>query len=144
MKLRIDRATWLRGEDPAVLKTGGSYLLRPKDGRMCCLGFLCRDLGWPLHELAHVTMPDLLIDADGAQDPAAVCLLPKWLVEKGTGDGDPDLTPLVETMANTNDDPRLTETEREAKLTELFARQGIEVEFFGESPNYPVEANPLA
>lgn len=33
MKLTIDRSKWLRG-DP------NSMLLRPTDGRMCCLGFL--------------------------------------------------------------------------------------------------------
>lgn len=31
----VKRSKWLRGEGH-----GNSYLLRPNDGKMCCLGFL--------------------------------------------------------------------------------------------------------
>lgn len=127
MKLVIDRKTWLRGEDAAE-----SYLLRPKDKKMCCLGF---------YSLACGLTPDQI---EGKSAPRGISreIQPDefaWMFKDRTYR---DYTRDAGLAMNINDTPvgeRLdygvhaqvieSEEQREKMLTELFARNGVEVEF---------------
>jgi len=113
-KLVIKRSSWLRGE-------GGdtSTLFRPRDGKMCCLGFYLRDQGIEEDEL--IDMPDPqslncdLLEAGGE--------IPDWLLSGK------DNSALVVELISINDligDPEET---REAEIKEAFARADVEVTF---------------
>jgi hypothetical protein len=112
MKLIIDRNTWLRGVGAA-----NSYLLRPEDGKKCCIGILCSALGVSDNEMFNMRGSQRLINSE---------LLPAWLNPPDTyGYVVGDLFDAY----NTNDDIELTEDEREQHVAEIFARHDIEVEF---------------
>lgn len=109
MKLKIDRAKWLRGEGAYK-----SYLFRPEDGRMCCLGFLGLSYSLSPEDLTNVKMPTE-IDKPG---------YPEWLGHREASDACKDITEV-------NDDPCISDQDREAKLTQLFALNDIQLEFVG-------------
>lgn len=126
MQLVIEREKWLRGEGPE-----GSRLLRPIDGKMCCLGFLC---------LAKGKTPDEIRDK---YSPGKAGFtheeLPDLIKELSTY-GDKLHTELCFDMMRVNDSimfgryvdaPQgyITESERESELTKLFAKMGVELEF---------------
>ena len=118
MKLVIDRNTWLRGEGSA-----GSKLLRSRDGKQCCLGFLACELG--------SSQDDIGDKANPSQVPS-VKWLPGMLHEcdqctPGSHVKDSDLT---STLININDSMMYaSESQREADLSSAFAELGVEVEF---------------
>jgi hypothetical protein len=118
-KLTIDRNTWLRGE-------GGddSFLLREVDGKQCCLGFLGFACG--------ATRKQLI----GARTPSVSRVLDIFNKDLGkflfVSDHWNEFSKDAEELMYIND--RLpeyfsSETEREKQLTEIFARNGIEIEF---------------
>lgn len=114
MKLVIDRERWIRGDHP-----NPSMLLRSDDSKMCCLGFYLTQCG-----AGEEAMLDL-------ESPSAVEDLPTcaaWLIDDDDpiGDGDSELCAM---LMDTNDASSLDEPLREARLAELFAKQGVEVEF---------------
>jgi hypothetical protein len=113
-KLVIDRAKWLRGKDD-------SYLLRPTDGKMCCLGFYAESCGFSLDDLSGKTYPSALVT--DSQIPEAM----RWLVTDEYED-----TTTCMSLARINDDAGLNEPIREKRVAEEFAINGIEVEFVGE------------
>jgi hypothetical protein len=115
-KLVIDRAKWLRGKDAL----NDSYLLRPDDGKMCCLGFYAESCGFSLDDLYGKTYPSLLI-TDGLIPEAL-----RWLVTDLYEDTTAGLS-----LAQLNDDDQLDEPTREERVAEKFALHGIEVEFVG-------------
>lgn len=53
IKVRIDRSRWLRGEG-----SDDSFLLRPRDGRMCCLGFCALAMGLNEDDIRNVYEPE--------------------------------------------------------------------------------------
>lgn len=113
MKLTIDRTKWLRGEG-----TGNSALLREKDGKMCCVGFYCLALGKTKEEISERKWP-LKTWPEFA-----------WLVRQE----DTLRRPNDETCDNNgvtlwklNDNPEVEN--REARIAEAFAKNGVEVEF---------------
>lgn len=116
MKLVIDRNTWLRGEG-----TENSFLLREKDSKMCCLGFLGAACGVPSESMTNTEAPALL-----NQDHRD--LFPDFLFHGGR-DLNQDSSDECNSLVEINDDEELTPEEREAELTMLFAKHGIEVEF---------------
>ena len=109
MKLIIDRKEWYRGEGIEESK-----LLRT-DGRRCCIGILGRAVGIPDH---------LLLSIGGVGSTThhqeAANKWPAWCQSDG---GD------IRCAYGLNDRLDLSEKERERQLTELFARNDIEVEF---------------
>ena len=114
MKLIIDRAKWLRGED-----SWKSCLFRVEDRKMCCLGFLSLACGAVEAEIT------------ACPSPSSVCkqaLWPSGLLDEG-GNNTLTCTSLME--VNDDPDPSLSNTEREAQLTYLFQQLNIEVEFTG-------------
>lgn len=123
MKLRINRAKWLHGEGDYV-----SYLLRPADGKMCCLGFYGQALGVPTETLAYKKSPV------GSE---IFCKKAPWLGDtENFSEVCGDLMEVNDSCPDNQDKTRpvnivLSEPEREARLTKLFAEHGVEVEFYG-------------
>lgn len=110
MKLTIDRFRWLRGEGAA-----GSRLLRTEDGKMCCLGFHALACGATETDICDVPTPSARKNLLKEAAP--------WLYS---------ITRLsfdASELIRINDTDSLTDAQREGLLTEIFARNGVEVEF---------------
>lgn len=105
LKVTIDRSRWLRGEGPAR-----SFLLREEDGKMCCLGFACIAAGCAPEELAGEKTPGELGNRNG---------LPGYF----------GMRPVYGDAMELNDSIVMAEDVREASLTKLLSRVGIELEF---------------
>lgn len=103
-KFTVYRVTWLRGH------RHNGCLLNEYGGR-CCLGHLGRDVG---------------IENDLLEDRALPGNVPSplWPKELGAGKGS-----LAWDAAIINDDETIADEIREQRLTERFAREGIDVEF---------------
>lgn len=111
--LTIDRSIWLRGEGNLR-----SFLLRPDDGKMCCVGIYCHAvLGIPKEKLKGVHWPHSsrnLLPPEGA-----------WL-------NDPErVTDVNCALAADNDCVYIEDDEREHRIATIFAKNGVEVEFVG-------------
>jgi hypothetical protein len=106
MKFIVDRKTWYRGKG-----NGGSSLLR-SDGKMCCIGFVGRQCGIPDKNLLGFAVVGRGLEHE---------LFPIWMK--------PFSKSAIGEAYTTNDTIRLTESEREAKLKEIFLREGDEIEF---------------
>lgn len=115
MKFTIKRSEWLRGEGPEK-----SFLLREDDGKKCCLGFFGLVCGYNSKDLTAQSEPfDLLsVEVLAKKDP----LWPEWMF----GKNDPF---IVFRLMEINDNPSLPAESRELQLTEIFAQQGVTVEF---------------
>jgi hypothetical protein len=97
-----------------------SYLLRSKDGKQCCIGFLCEAFGVP--------KPDLK-DIRGSQKLVKYRNLPEWLtVDSAT---DVSIGSDLFIAYALNDNKRLSEADREQRIAEIFAKHDIQVEFVG-------------
>ena len=121
MKLVIDRAKWLHGESG-----GSSYLRRPVDGKMCCLGFYAEALGVCQGALDGVKMPRGLSTASKA-------LLPLWLLGSDSFEDVSWLSVFNDVYSGDTGLPEaiFSDLERESKIAEYFAKHGVEVEFTG-------------
>lgn len=117
MKLKINRATWLRGEG-----NKHSALLRPSDNKMCCLGFLAVASGYTEEQISNQTTPGGLASSLSS-DPEPN----KW--PKGIMEDSRLHTDNTCNLMAMNDDPMYSDEEREDFLKKNFARIGIEVEF---------------
>lgn len=108
MRFVIDRSKWLRGEDE-------SQLFRPRDGRMCCIGQVCLQLGLDTNDIsrkAGVSTLDL---------SRQFYVVP--LVEDGASAG------WVRDCYGINDDKEITDKKRERLLVKKFAANGHELVF---------------
>ncbi len=116
MKVIIDRTNWLRGEGPS-----DSYLLRSRDSKMCCLGFVAVSAGATREAITDRETP--------ADSDVEACLT--GLVAE---DGDLDINTMVcDRMMTINDDSLLSDAEREQRLIEEASSIGYELEFVGAS-----------
>lgn len=116
----IERERWLRGDEE------NSRLLRPSDGKMCCLGFFARACGIDEDQIEDEAEPE---DVPGAGWPLWV------LRESDDFAGDYDLPgklknslDIVE-LIKANDDEATGDRKRESRIAEIFAKHGVEVEF---------------
>ncbi len=104
MNLTIDRTKWLVGERSSV-----SGLLR-EDGKMCCLGFYCKALGFTDAELLY------------KRNPGEFEIFPVKL--------HPD---IIYDLVQANDSSLGSEdwsiSRREEEITKLFKKMDVEVEF---------------
>lgn len=116
-KLTIDRSKWLRGEG-----AGDSYLLRERDGKMCCLGFWCLVKGLTAEQITGRTTPSQIPNVLEAA-PSTKPLLESCCSGDAGHFADSD---LCNALTETNDAQTLTEAAREAQLTEQF-RDGLGV-----------------
>jgi hypothetical protein len=105
MKFIVDRQTWYRGKGPYT-----SYLLK-RDGSRCCIGFVGQQCQIPDQELMNVPSISGLANGCGG-------LFPQWMLQS-----------QINKAYTTNDDPTLTDFEREIQLQVLFAEHGDEIVF---------------
>lgn len=108
----IRMRSWLRGEDSQ------SYLHRSDDHKQCCLGFYARACGVPLKNIVDVSLPNELYSEES---PLAI----PSLVNKKDGE---DLK-IVEHFTDVNDDTESTDETKIKKITSLFKRIGVKVNF---------------
>lgn len=109
MKLTIDRTRWIRGEG-----SYNSYLLRPQDGKMCCIGFLAKAHGIPDRDILD---KHALIDVQNHDRKLA------------RYDDTEEHEEYLDSAYQANDDSALTDVERELKITGLLAEMGVEATF---------------
>lgn len=121
MKLVIDRKFWQNGS----INEGETLLLNSDTGRMCCLGFYGIACGISRAEIADTPSPASLARRKGwtrpDEAPEAFRFLVEWSRLEDAGEAD--------SLMRFNDAAFRNEKERESKIAEIFARNGVEVEF---------------
>jgi hypothetical protein len=122
MKLVIDRNKWLRGEG-----TENSCLLRPTDGKMCCLGFFGLACGLTAKRITDVVAPVKIPVEIG------VSARREWMRNvpeaEALFDDEMGTSEICGELMSTNDRVSLSEAEREQKIRALFAEMSVEVVF---------------
>jgi len=122
-QLLIDRNKWCRGK---INNNHGTALL-DDGGMMCCLGFYCKQI-------------DGMEDKD-IHEIAVPAQIGKTLVEKLSilvdDEYEEENNDFSDTAININDNMSISEEDRENRLKEHFASNGIEIKFTGDLPaNY--------
>lgn len=107
MQLTIKRSKWLRGEGSPE-----SRLLRAKDGKMCCLGFLAIALDIPGAHILEVSSPVCVNPVHGYKWPSRLL--------KGSD---------CEQIILWNDMMGRADEEREATLKPMFYKLGVSLKF---------------
>lgn len=111
MKFIVDRAKWYRGQGELESK------LCRTDGKMCCIGFVGEQSGISKVDLLNVaSIQSCKISTHRRW--------PRWMVN--------DIESVHKAYL-TNDDLEISDDIREAKLKEIFAAEGDEIEFVGET-----------
>lgn len=100
----VSRKRWKRG-------TKDGALLLHQNGFKCCLGFVGQQCGIPNEKLLRTACPSSIIDGPW----------PKWITQNGWVGEDYAI--------QINDDPTLTDKEREAKLRAIFKSNGDRIVF---------------
>lgn len=113
-KLVIKRSEWLRG-------TTGSMLLRPSDRMKCCLGFYALSVGVATEDIMDVGNPSFVFGGNNAEK------LNK-LVYIDAGGNQQDTQVGIDLMSD-NDCIGMSDLDRELRITELFKKIDVEVEF---------------
>lgn len=108
LKFTVLRERWIRSST--------SSFLRRFDGHMCCLGFLAMEVGYTEEQITNLACPNELTGLTHKAFPVS-------LMENGNN------TDLCQEIMCVNDSAYWYAEEREDKLTELFAKAGIEVSF---------------
>lgn len=121
-KFTVTRHNWLRGE-------GGddSRLLRPEDGKMCCLGHISLQCGITQDEIMNVLAPAGIIDEAWGLFPEP--LRPMKRPYRGINKTWNDNSGLAHVMMGLNDDETITDEDREHRLKQIAASRGIKLEF---------------
>lgn len=96
-----------------------SKLLRPSDGKMCCLGSYLLACGVTKEQIEGRESPD---DIDSLPETAGWTVEPAPVIRKLFSDD-------CERLMRVNDVRNVDEKYREERVIELFAKQGITVEF---------------
>jgi hypothetical protein len=118
----VQRSKWLRG------KEDGTVLL-DQHGCMCCLGFVAKQCGVTDYNLLDSGLPSSMGLSEGDEDAqriGGVLLTPQRYSSSPGSWRDAD---LVEVAVEINDSTTLTDDEREARLTALFAKHGYTLRF---------------
>lgn len=127
MKFTIERSKWLRGEGSPY-----SSLLRQRDQKKCCLGFMACALGYTEEQILEQETPGELVATSKVNHwpdemiyhSDAQNLIDPMMLHQG----------ITRDMMDVNDTPvgpdtEFTEEFREASLKKMFNSIGIEVEF---------------
>lgn len=124
MKVTIDRAKWLRGEQ-SVLADG--------NGCMCVLGFVGAACGIPVKEMVGIAEPE---DVEGYTSKWPAAIGSAAMYEDGeTGkdvEGFEQERLVHDAISNNDDEDFESDRERELTLQLLFKESGIDLEFIGE------------
>lgn len=126
-KLVITRSKWFRGKmdgrSSLLIDPEDSYSITENVGKMCCLGFYGRQIcGLNLKDLRGQGTPE-----DVKKWPSDDPLVIKPTSQQGypyTLD-----STICHEMVKTNDNKKITEKQREARLTKLFKKIGVNVTF---------------
>ena len=136
MKLTIDRSKWLRGE-------ANSCLLRPSDGKMCCLGFYALSVGLSPEKITDISTP-VGIPLDSIYETRsqlwgegkwlfvptnALAFLTNAYTNSRTYGGQESTSADSSDLMKYNDCPNLNPNIREERIKEIFAKHDVEVEF---------------
>ena len=105
----IDRKRWLRGEGGRV-----SSLLRPSDGKMCCMGFYCLVMGLSPEDICDIHSLGAI--KDNQKFDVVI----------------QEMLPILSQLYHTNDHPSISSADRETKLVELGHKADINFTFQGE------------
>lgn len=118
LKVVIDRQRWLRGEG-----SDRSLLLREGDGKMCCLGFVCRAVGMGEADIVNQGAPN-----ERSVAPLWARMLPGLL-----GGGELGLWTgrAIDDLVYCNDDVTISPIAREQFITQYLAELGVDVTFEG-------------
>jgi hypothetical protein len=130
MKFIIDRSKWRCGGHGKHQRGVGLTELLSPEGYMCCLGQVCEQLGASPSHLRKQSAPQRLFRMLSA-DPREASEIEKLFVCRSE-DGHIIATTLSQLAMSINDNGGLTDAEREAQLTKLFADHGHAIEFIGE------------
>jgi len=115
----IDRSKWVCGGKKYSKKLGMPQLLNAQ-GRMCCLGQICKAEGISDDKLEDYVDPGNLNLFGGANPPI-------WMLD----DDSLDDSRLAKKMMRVNDDCMINQPQREKKLKELAATAGVRLKFKG-------------
>lgn len=120
LKVKIDRSYWARSSKRKYVVDNN---LLNDDGSMCCLGFVSLACGLKKKDISNIGLPyavDQLPNKKYTEIWEAVC--------QECGE-----------IAEVNDDYiGKSDAQREAKLTKMFKKIGIDVSFVGKTPKNPV------
>lgn len=121
IKVIIDRAKWDRG----FVNMSSRALLNNKGGK-CCLGFVCNALGISDKEICEVEAPANLAEYNTniySTISSLICKVGKYTFSHNN---------FVSKVIKDNDDPYLSDPEREKLIAANLAACGFDVEFIGE------------
>lgn len=103
----IVRSKWARGKQvPHMPDEEYTNSLRNPDGSQCCLGFVCRALGFKVRDIAGAHLPSWVFGD-----------VPEWLIT------------LEDDASNINDAVGKNSRDREKELKRLFADTPIALKF---------------
>lgn len=126
----VDRSKWLNShtflEHESVL-----YAKKGKQEMMCCLGFVCNQLGIPKKDLIDWGHPD------GLADKWDIPYLLKSTTTNFTEVGKKIIwsdSELASDAIDINDDESISLKEKERKLKLLFNQHGLNIKFVGKYP----------
>lgn len=136
-RLVVDRSKWLTGKLVRQAANEGltieSKLRDPDIDRMCCLGHYCIQAGIPSPYLNSRGTPlSVLWALDHKSRPIQDIHGVLSQLVKGSESVTEIHSMLAEDMMELNDDQRLTDAQREAKLKEVAQRSGLTIEFVGD------------
>ena len=126
MKLVIDRKTWRRGPQDEQIKLDDPTALLCKDGAKCCLGFYALQCGLTKEQIYGIGEPGQIPMNEDDADSYWLKLVKFYDDDYTSGLAN---TSLAAEAMDINDDPNLTEEEREQKLIKIFSKKDIEVKF---------------
>ena len=109
----IDRSKWVCGGKKYSNKLGMPQLLNDQ-GRMCCLGQICKAEDISEGKIKNIADPHFIQR-----------IAPKWMIDNGFN------SKVSQKMMRVNDDNKLNQPQREKKLRELAATVGIRLKFKG-------------
>lgn len=114
LKLIIERSKWLRGGN------GEDSLLRsPESGKMCCLGFLALQCGYSTKDINGIATPESI-----GKKSKFIPGLVEYNHYNTLGN-----TNLCNKLMYINDAYRITESQREKRLTTWFKYLEVDVSF---------------
>lgn len=116
-KFVIDRTIWRcgKGSDPRYNRGEGLTRLLNKEGYMCCLGQICKQIGYDDEDIIDIGTPYPLRRINHGV-----------LLDDNYFDSFSSFFALA---IQINDDPYITNEERERQLIELGKKSDIEIEF---------------
>lgn len=118
----VKRSQWYRGSGPGRSRLLIENSARDEEPSMCCLGFAALACGYSALDILDVASPARIYDPE-LDAPRGFF---GYLVEADASEINTD---LAQYLMEINDERKLSEIERECRLTILFASIGVEVTF---------------